>query len=207
LGIEKIVFQAQNQDISLEKDANKELNNIRELISREQIELAKTKLDEFFKKYNSTKVARRARKLNKEISVIGLDIPTNWGIEKWFQGESEIDLEKQNTTLLIFWETWCGYCRRDAPKFQNLYTDYKDKGLEVIGLTKVNKTATPEKVTAFIKEESLTYPIAKENGSLTRYFKVQGVPAAALISKGKIVWRGHPSRLPEKLLKKYLTQP
>lgn len=105
---------------------------------------------------------------------------------------------------MIFRETWCSHCRREVPKLEKIYTGYKDKGLKVIGLTKINKGATPEKINEFIEEKGITYPIAKENGSLSQYFKVKGIPAAALISNGKIVWRGHPSRLPGQLLKKYL---
>ena len=204
LTIEKKTPQAQKPDIELEKTANQALTDIKTLISNEQIALAKAKLADFFKKYGSTRVARSARKLSKELSVIGMDVPKKWDIETWLQGKDEIDLEKQNTMLLFFWETWCGYCRREAPKIEKIYTDYKDKGLKVVGLTKINKSATPEKVSEFIKEQSITYPIAKENGSLSKYFKVQGIPAAALINSGKIVWRGHPARLPDQLLKKYL---
>jgi len=204
MAIEKKTHQAQKPNIALENTANKELKNIKALVSNEQITLAKAKLADFFKKYSSTRVASSARKLSQEISIIGMDVPKNWDIETWLQGKDEINLEKQSTMLLFFWETWCGYCRREAPKIQKIYTDYKDKGLKVIGLTKINKTATPEKVVEFIKEKGITYPIAKETGTLSQYFKVRGIPAAALISNGKIVWRGHPGRLPDQLLKKYL---
>jgi thiol-disulfide isomerase/thioredoxin len=202
--IEKIVLPAQKQASKLDIKAKEELNSIIELISNDQIALAREKLAEFLKTYGSTRSASSARKLNQEISMIGMDAPTDWGIAAWFQGEDEFDLKEQNTTLVLFWETWCGYCRREMPKIQKIYTDYKDKGLKVIGLTKVNRSATPETVIEFIKENSITYPIAMEDGSMTKYFKVQGIPAAALISNGKIVWRGNPARLPDQLLKKYL---
>jgi len=204
LAIEKKILPAQKQNSELNDNAQKEIISIKELISNEQIALAKKKLAEFLITYSSTRFASSARKLNQEISIIGMDMTTNWGIETWFQGKDEIDVKNQKTTLLLFWETWCGYCRREAPKIQKIYTDYKDKGLQVIGLTKVNRSATPEKITEFIKENSITYPIAKEDGSMSQYFKVQGIPAAALIYNDKIVWRGNPARLPEQLVKKYL---
>ena len=203
--VEKTVFPEPKRDSTLEKKAKEEINSIKKLISNEQISRAKAKLDDFFKKYSTTRFATSAGKLSQEISVIGMDAPKNWDIEKWFQGKDEIDLKKQNPMLLIFWETWCGFCQREVPKLQKTYTEYKDDGLQVIGFTKINRSATPEKVIEFIKENNITYPIAKENGSLSQYFKVQGIPAAALISKGKIVWRGNPARLPDQLIKKYLS--
>ncbi len=204
LAIEKKILPAQKQNSELDDNAQKKIISIKKLISNEQIALAKEKLAEFLKTYSSTKFASSARKLSQEISIIGMDMTTNWGIETWFQGKDEIDVKNQKTTLLLFWETWCGYCHREAPKIQKIYTDYKDNGLQVIGLTKVNGSATPEKVIEFIKKNALTYPIAKEDGSMSQYFKVQGIPAAALICNDKIVWRGNPARLPEQLLKKYL---
>lgn len=204
LAIEKIVLPAQKKDSALDNKAKEEFNSILELISNEQIALTKEKLAEFLNTYSSTKFASSASKLNQEIAIIGMDMPTNWGIETWFQGKDEIDLKEQTTTLVLFWEIWCGYCRREMPKIQKIYTGYQDKGLTVIGLTKVNRSATPEKVTEFINKNSITYPIAKENGSMSQYFKVRGIPAAALICNNKIVWRGNPARLPDQLLKKYL---
>ncbi len=65
-------------------------------------------------------------------------------------------------------------------------------------------SGTFKNIPLIIKENSITYPIAKEDGSMSQYFKVQGIPAAALIYNDKIVWRGNPARLPEQLLKKYL---
>jgi len=71
-------------------------------------------------------------------------------------------------------------------------------------MTKVNRSATEEGVQKFIDEEGLQYPIAKENGNLSKYFNVTGVPAAAVVRKGEIVWRGHPASISEELIKTWL---
>ncbi len=214
LSIEKKVAQnqsrnqnapgAKKQNTALESKANETLSEIRNLISKNDFTKAKRDLVDFQKKFNGTRVASRARKLSQELSVIGIDAPKKWGIEKWFQGKSDIDLNSRDTIYVIFWEEWCGYCRKEVPKIQKIYSDYKGKGLKVAGLTKINRSASPEKVEKFIKEKNLKFPVAKEDGSMSKYFKVQGVPAAALINDGKIVWRGHPSRLPMDMVKKHL---
>ncbi len=204
LAIEKKQQVAENKAM-LEKDASKALSAITVLISKDDIEGAKKSLGDFFKKYGTTRVAKRAIKIKNELAVIGKDAPKDWGIEKWFQGKDKIDLaSKEKTTLVVFWETWCPHCRNEAPKIQDKYDSYQDSGLQVIGVTKINKSATEEKVVAFIAEKDLNYPMAKENGSLTKYFNVSGIPAAALVSKGKVVWRGHPARLNDKSLKGFL---
>jgi hypothetical protein len=36
------------------------------------------------------------------------------------------------------------------------------------------------------------------------HFGVSGIPAAAVVKGGKVVWRGHPARLSEQMLKDWL---
>ena len=76
----------------------------------------------------------------------------------------------------------------------------------MVGLTKITKSATEEKVTSFIDEQKVTYPMAKEggNGAASKAFNVSGIPAAAVVKDGKIVWRGHPGRLSNELLDTFL---
>jgi thiol-disulfide isomerase/thioredoxin len=165
---------------------------------------AKTEMATFMGKYSATNTAKQARRLNIELGVIGKSVPTNWGITQWFQGESDVDLASDKTTLLVFWEVWCPHCKREVPKLEEIHTKYVSDGLQVVGLTKINKSATPEKVDAFIKENSISYPIAKEDGSLSRHFSVSGVPAAAVVKAGKVVWRGHPAKLTDAMLQGWM---
>ena len=43
-------------------------------------------------------------------------------------------------------------------------------------------------------------PIAKEGGAYSSVFNVSGIPAAAIVKDGKIIWRGHPARLDKTML-------
>jgi hypothetical protein len=52
----------------------------------------------------------------------------------------------------------------------------------------------------FCKENGVGYPTAKEKGDISEYYGVRGVPAAAVVKGGKVVWRGHPSRINDKML-------
>ena len=140
----------------------------------------------------------------QELGVIGKDAPSDWGIEKWFQGESDIDLASDDTTLVVFWESWCPHCRREVPKMQQMYETYKPKGLQLVGLTKITKSSTEEIVESFITENKVSYPKAKENGQMSTYFGVRGIPAAAVVKDGKVVWRGHPANITEDMLKGWL---
>ena len=201
--IEQKLTKIENSKI-LEVEAQKAFQEIGTLAKKGDFEQAKQKMVLFMSKYGATPIASRAVKLQQELNVIGKEAPGEWNIDKWFQGESEIVLNGDKTTLLVFWETWCPHCRREVPKIQNFYATYKERGLQIIGMTKVNRSATDDGVKEFIDKEGLQYPIAKEDGSISRYFNVSGVPAAAVLKKGEVIWRGHPASLSEDLLEKWL---
>ena len=189
---------------ALEGEAQAAYGKINSLINTGKYVEAKTQMADFMQKYGATNVARQARRTSTELAVIGKDAPASWAIEKWYQGESDVDLASDQTTLLVFWEVWCPHCKREVPKLQALYDSLKGDGLQVVGLTKVNRSATDESVVDFIKEKNLAYPCAKETGELSAHFGVSGVPAAAVLKDGKVVWRGHPARLSESMLKAWL---
>ncbi|MCP3981280.1 MAG: TlpA family protein disulfide reductase [bacterium] len=184
----------------LEAEAEKAYADINRLVSAFEMDDAKTKMNEFMKKYGTTQIAKRARRTNQELAVIGKAAPKAWGIEKWYQGESEIDFNSSKPTLLVFWEVWCPHCKREVPKIQAMYNSLKS-GVQIVALTKINKSATEEKVLAFMTEKSVSYPAAKENGDLSRHFNVSGIPAAAMVKDGKVIWRGHPARLSEQAVR------
>ena len=164
---------------------------------------AKAKLGEMKKKYSSTTAYRRARKIEKELEVIGKPAPGSLEVEKWYTSESKIDFASDSPTLLVFWEIWCPHCRREVPKMQATWDKYKGK-IQMVGLTKITRSATEEKVIEFIKDNKVTYPTAKENGDLSKHFNVSGIPAAAVVKGGKIIWRGHPGRLSDDMIDGWL---
>jgi thiol-disulfide isomerase/thioredoxin len=188
----------------MEREAATAFRQIDALIQKGDTEKAKTELTSFMAKYGRTQAGRQAQRLQQELSVVGKASPADWGITKWFQGESDINLDGSGTTLVVFWETWCPHCQREVPKLEKIYADFQPKGLQVIGVTKVTRSATDDKVSQFITDKKVSYPIAKEDGALTRYFNVAGIPAAAVVKDGKVVWRGHPSRLSSAMLEGWM---
>ncbi|MDP6931333.1 MAG: TlpA disulfide reductase family protein, partial [Myxococcota bacterium] len=97
----------------------------------------------------------------------------------------------------------CPHCQKEVPKLEKTHQDYKGR-MNVIGLTKLSKGVTAEDVNTFISEKEVSYPMAKENGDVSKHFAVQGIPAAALVKDGKIIWRGHPAGLNDEKLDKLL---
>lgn len=189
-------------DPAAEEAATKLFDEVRALTEKGQMEEAKAKMTELNTRYGGTQVAAKAKKTAAELEVVGKAVAAV-SVEKWYQGETKIDASSNTPTLLVFWEAWCPHCRREVPKLEETYTKYKGK-MNVVGLTKVTRSSSDEKVAEFIKENKVSYPMAKEKGDVYDTFAVSGIPAAAVVKGGKIIWRGHPARLTDEMINSWL---
>jgi len=191
-------------DPALEERANLAVSQVNQLVAAGDLTGAKAKLAEGQAQFASTQAWKSTTRLSQELAVVGRDAPATIKVEKWYQGEKQVDPAKAKATLIVFWESWCPHCQREVPKLEAMWLKYKDKGLQVVGLTRLTKNTTEEQALTFIKEKGVTYPTAKETGELSAYLNVSGIPAAAILKDGKVVWRGNPSRIDDTMIAKYL---
>lgn len=61
--------------------------------------------------------------------------------------------------VLNLWATWCGPCRLEIPELVRVYKEYRDQGLEVVGLSTENPDASAEGVRRFIQEYEMDYRV------------------------------------------------
>ena len=178
------------------------LKEASEAAEKMKYKVAKKKLDTLQAEYGATRAARAAQRLKSELDIIGKPAP-DMKVEKWFNNESTFADGK--ATFVVFWEVWCPHCKREVPKIEGTHAKWKDKGLNVVGLTKMTRNITEDQVKSFVKDNKITYAIGKEDGdSMSREFGVRGIPAAAVVKDGKIVWRGHPARVTDEMIKGWL---
>ena len=163
---------------------------------------AKSKLAELTEKYPRTRAARSARKLQQELEIIGADAG-ELEVEQWLSS-NQTAMNDGNATLLVFWELWCPHCRKEVPKLQETYSAWNAKGLNMVAVTRMSKETTRDAVDKFLEENNVSYPVAKEAGSISERFAIRGIPAAAVVKDGKIVWRGHPARIDEKMIEGWI---
>jgi thiol-disulfide isomerase/thioredoxin len=161
---------------------------------------AKAKLQELQSKYGTSRPAQAGARLLAELSVVGKDI-SDLAVDEWYQGKAS--LADSKATLVVFWEVWCPHCKREVPKLEETYNKYKGEGLGVVGLTKLSRNKTPEEVKTFITENKVSYPMGKES-TMSDFFGVSGVPAAAVVKGGKVVWRGHPAQINDDMIKGWI---
>ena len=188
-------------DAEKEKKAAEVYKEVQEAIKGNDFPKAKAKLAEMQKNYGDTRLWKRAERTKSEVDIVGGDAPKEYSGVEWLQGESDIS---SGTTLVVFWEVWCPHCKREVPNLEARHNKYKDQGLKLVGLTKMSRDKKQEEVMGFLQDNHVNYPIGKEDGKLSEAFAVSGIPAAALVKDGKIVWRGHPGSLDDTMLEKFL---
>ena len=99
----------------------------------------------------------------------------------------ELYQNKGKVVVLNFWATWCGPCRKEIPDFIEVYKEYKNRGLEIVGVSL--DQGGWEKVTPFIKQNNINYPIVLDNGAVASTFgKIQFIPTTFIIDpSGNII--------------------
>lgn len=90
-----------------------------------------------------------------------------------------------NNILLVFWATWCGYCKKELPDLKNFVEKYGD---EIIVLTLVNQES-PEVIQEYIEQEKINFSVIIDgSGEIWNSYLVRGTPSHFLIDKeGRVV--------------------
>jgi thiol-disulfide isomerase/thioredoxin len=67
---------------------------------------------------------------------------------------------KGKVVVVDFWATWCGPCVGEMPNMKKLYAEYKDKGVEFIGvsLDQPKEQGGLDKLKEFVAKNEITWP-------------------------------------------------
>jgi cytochrome c biogenesis protein CcmG/thiol:disulfide interchange protein DsbE len=93
---------------------------------------------------------------------------------------------KDKVVILDFWATWCPPCVKEIPHFIDLYKEYKNQGLAILGIS-VDQQGIGI-VKAFNRKYKINYAILMANRQVVNAFgNISGIPTTFVIDPdGKI---------------------
>jgi peroxiredoxin len=97
-----------------------------------------------------------------------------------------LDTYSGKVLIIDFWATWCPPCVKEIPHFVELYDQYSDKGVEILGVS-VDRHG-PSVVQKFMDKNGVKYPIAMANMEIVDAYEAYGgIPTTFIIDRnGKI---------------------
>lgn len=130
---------------------------------------------------------------------------------KWIQGEPIRVIDTNYVFVVEFWATWCAPCVRAIPHLNQLWREFKDKGVIIVGQ---DIWDSDDAVAPFVKKmgNQMTYHVAlddknpeqKKGAMAITWMQAAGlnsIPTVFIVNQqGRIAWIGNPENLNEQVL-------
>ncbi|PCJ47490.1 MAG: redoxin [Gammaproteobacteria bacterium] len=87
--------------------------------------------------------------------------------------------------LINFWASWCGPCRKELPKLEDLHQKYKDLGVTIIG---INVDVDPELSKILLKDHPVTFMVLYDpENNVSADYDIQAMPSTFLVDKNGLL--------------------
>jgi len=119
--------------------------------------------------------------------------------ETWFNSRAfKLSDQHGKVVVIDFWAPWCGPCRAVIPALVEIYQQNRDKGLVILGYTRLygrysdemrrlGKVESKEEIRLtgeFLKRFNMTYPVAIAKGMEGfESYHIRGIPTLIMIDK------------------------
>ena len=90
--------------------------------------------------------------------------------------------------MLNIWRSWCPPCREEAPQLEEVWTQYRFRGVQFIGVDHQDSRGAG---IAFVRKFGITYSSAFDpGGTVAARYGAVGIPTTFVIDRrGRIVYR------------------
>jgi thiol-disulfide isomerase/thioredoxin len=109
------------------------------------------------------------------------------------KGEKVDLVSFQGQVIIIdFWATWCGPCREEIPRLNQISQKYRDQGVVVIGISLDRKD--PVEVKKFLDSLQVGYlnliggeEVFEKYGQVANWGPIRGIPATFVIDRKGVI--------------------
>jgi thiol-disulfide isomerase/thioredoxin len=105
-------------------------------------------------------------------------------------GTGRASIAKGRVTVVDFWATWCAPCRVSMPRVQNVWHEYRTRGVDLFSVDTDDPSAERERqVKDFLRDNALDFPVVLDDGSATNAFAISVLPTMFVLDRdARVVW-------------------
>ena len=93
-------------------------------------------------------------------------------------------------TIIDFWASWCGPCRKENPNLVKVYQKYHDKGLEIINVS-LDRPGHKDKWLKAIEDDKLTWHQVSNlnyfNDPIAELYHIKSIPSTYILDASGII--------------------
>lgn len=87
----------------------------------------------------------------------------------------------EQPVIINIWGTWCPPCRREIPDMVKFYDEYRDKGIEIIGIAVRD---TPQKVRNYANQQDMEWVmLLGDRGTVSSMGNITSVPTTIVLDR------------------------
>jgi len=113
-------------------------------------------------------------------------IAPDFELETLSGGKVSLKDYRGKVVFINFWATWCATCEVEMPSMQKVYSEFREKGLEMLTIS-VDKDQS--KIKPFMEKHKLDFPVLldPEESVAKQIYKTTGVPETFIVGKSGII--------------------
>lgn len=109
------------------------------------------------------------------------ELAPDFTLKSKHDGNIRLSEQRGNIVLVNFWASWCGPCREELPKMEELYQEYQDLGFEILA---VNVDDEESKADVLLKDIEVTFPVLYDTkGNVSELYDVNAMPTTVMIDR------------------------
>lgn len=98
-------------------------------------------------------------------------------------GSIKLSELRGKVVMVNLWASWCAPCRAEMPAIDNVYRQYRERGLEVVAINTTFQDNEPE-ARQFIAELGVTFPVVFDrDGAASKRYYLQAMPSTFFVAR------------------------